>query len=133
VHISALGTFAAWAGFDRPRSDLITYLLRAKGKSTTPPPKVRVHLFNLRSIVSNLDRVLTDMSESAGRLDMLYVCTAMIMLTWPVRPHTLVSIPTDNVSSVDNGFLFQPCAHKRAPTDWVFRVQLPPKWYIVFK
>jgi hypothetical protein len=51
VHISALGTFAAWAGFSRPRSELISYLLKAKGKATTPPPKTRVFDFRLEDMV----------------------------------------------------------------------------------
>lgn len=55
-HMAALGTFASWAGFPRPRSELVSYVIKAAGKTKKPPAKTRVHDFKLLDAVRRVDQ-----------------------------------------------------------------------------
>lgn len=50
-HISALGTFASWVNFARPRTEMISYILKGESKEQGPPEKVRVHQFPFEKVL----------------------------------------------------------------------------------
>ena len=94
-HISALGTFAAWVNHARPRSEMVAYILKGESKQSGPPEKVRVHKFPFRDTMARVDCVRG--TPDLDRVALLYLCTVMLLLRWPVRPVSLHSCRTDNV------------------------------------
>jgi hypothetical protein len=61
------------------------------------PPKTRVHDFKLEAAIRALDTAAPTAAGATNRLELLYLCTAMVILVWPVRPHSLVSCATAGV------------------------------------
>ncbi len=107
-HIAALGTFAVWAGFPRPRSELVSYIIRGKGKVNAPPPKSRIHSFKLVEAVQGLNNAIIALPESPTRLHLLYLCIAFFALVWPVRPHTLLSCSVADTRISKGAIFFKP-------------------------
>lgn len=91
AHISALGTFATWAGCARPRSELIAYLIKGKGATKGLPPKARVHDFPWEAAKRAVELAVAAVHPDSTRLALLYLCVAMLLLVWPARPHSLLS------------------------------------------
>lgn len=107
-HISALGTFASWAGFARPRTELVSYIIKSKGRPAAPPPKARVHDFPIVAAVRGLNSAIAALPTDPGRLTLLYPCVAFFALVWPARPHTLLSCRTASTRLSGNDVLFVP-------------------------
>ena len=106
--------------------------MKAKGKQKAPPPKTRVHDFQLERVLAGLESSIAALGPSPPRAVLLYLCVAMLSLVCPARPHALLSCATASVWIAGNFVLLRPSNHKRAPTDWVFRVQLPAHWLALF-
>ena len=94
-HIVAFGTFASWVNLPRPRTEMIAYILKGEAKDSGPPPKVRVHDFPFAKATSRVAEVL--MARPTERVPLMYCCTAMLLVLWPVRPITLASCKTVDV------------------------------------
>jgi site-specific recombinase XerD len=56
-YLSAVGTFAAWLNKPRPRTELVSYLIRGEKASTGPMPKIRVHHFPVVEVLANLTKL----------------------------------------------------------------------------
>lgn len=91
-HLAAFGTFSAWLGHPRPRTDFLTYILRGEGKVAGPLPKVRVHDIPWDEAISSVDAAVASLDAAPSRLNLNFLVIAMLMLLWPARPHTLLSV-----------------------------------------
>jgi hypothetical protein len=107
---------------------LIAYLIKGKGVDKGLPPKVRVHDFPFRAVLAAVDTAVAAVDDDTPRASLLYLTIAFLLLLWPVRPHTLVSCCTADVSSDGVFWYFKPLEHKRKPTDSVFAVRFPDPW-----
>jgi hypothetical protein len=87
-----------------------------------------VHDFPWSAAVAAIDAAISGVTPDAPHVALLYVCVAMLLILWPVRPHTLLSCRVADVSSDGTFWYFTPREHKRKPTDAVFAVRLPEGW-----
>ena len=117
-----MGTFAQWLGHPRPRTPAIEYLLKGV-KGTTPvatPPKSRVHDFPFDQALLYLDGVVSS-PPSGSFLARAQVVFAMLLLLWPHRPNSMVSV-LGTARLRGSTLLLTPADHKRTPDDTTYRV-----------
>lgn len=104
-HLSALGTFSEWAGFPRPRSSLLSYVVKGEARQdalTSVPPKSRVPFFPIDTLLLEARGVVPRLLQSTRKEDILPWACLLLGLIWCTRPSTLMSVRTDKVEIRDN-------------------------------
>lgn len=128
-HIAALGTFATWLNKPRPRSELLSYIIRGEKATAGPLPKARVHDFPIVAVLANIDAIVAQPFASMTWLSRAHVLLAMLSVVWPHRPHSLVSVRAESCYLADGRFLFvSPAREKRKTCHAAIRLQLPALW-----
>ena len=100
-HLSAIGTFATWLNKPRPRSELISYIIKGESASAGPLPKSHVHHFPIVAAFENLQAVLNLAGPGMPWLSCAHLFMAMLQLIWPHRPQSLVSVCADSCYLAD--------------------------------
>jgi hypothetical protein len=92
AHLAAFGTFSAWLGYPRPCTDFLAYVLKGEGKVVGPLPKVRVHDIPWDAAIGAIDAAVVSLDTDPSHLNLSFLVLAILIMLWPVRPHTLVSV-----------------------------------------
>lgn len=128
-HLAAVGTFAVWLNKPRPRSGLVSYLIKGESASGGPLPKVRVHAFPVVAAAAHLSAEVAAAGPHMTWLARCQVVLAMLCLLWPHRPSSLVSARASDCYMADGMYLFvAPEREKRKTTSALIRVKFPPDW-----
>jgi hypothetical protein len=130
-HLSALGTFSEWAGFPRPRSSLLSYVIKGECKTnalTSVPPKSKVPFFPIDLILWHARGVVPRLLATSDKALLVPWAALLLSVVWCTRPATLMSLATDRVSIREQQLWLIPGSHKRKPNALVFRVVLPDLW-----
>ena len=88
------------------------------------PPKARVHVFPFDLALANLDAVLESGSVT-GWLGCAQLLFAMLLLLWPHRPGSMVSVHALLALLLGSVLLLVPADHKVTPDDCTYWVELP--------
>lgn len=132
-HIAALGTFATWLNKPRPRSELVSYIIKGERATAGPMPKARVHAFPIVAILTHLDSIVQAPYADMPWLSRAHVALAMLSVAWPHRPQSLVSVRAGSCYLADGCYLFvSPAREKRKTTHAAIRLQLPAAWLEFF-
>ena len=127
-----MGTLGTWCGHPRITSEFLKYVLKGEGTSSGPMEKVRVHNFPWVEAKAAVDAAVAAVDDATPWLRLRFVVLGCLQLVWPARPHTVMSCLVAGSYLLDDWVFLLPHAHKRRPSDGVFRMRLPASWLAVF-
>ena len=87
-----MGTISEWLGWPRFGSEFLRYLLKGATPPAGPPAKLRVHNVPWAVAVASVSEAVRALGKEPSALKLSLAFVGILLLLWPGRPHTVVSV-----------------------------------------